>query len=234
MEEKNELNDIILNKSAQNGNNKKLLLAVATLTIILIIVVVIMNSLKSENTNNLPQAALLPEPITQNNSLRDDPLFEPVEVIEEESAEENRLNKIAQKLKAQSMQKEQDNFVIEEEEVVVVEKPAVVVKKAKPARVKPAVVVKAEPTPVVHAKKAPTVGEYYVQVGSFSKLKPSDALLKKIRTQGYKYTYHKVTIKGRAIKKVLIGPFATKKESQKARTQIKRTIEPTAFIFKMK
>jgi len=229
MEEKNELNDIILNKSAHNGNNKKLLLAVATLALILIIVVVIMNSLKSENTNNLPQAVLPPEPITQNDPLRDDPLFEPVEVIEEVSAEDNRLNEIAQKLKAESLQKAQESTVIEEEEVIVIEAPAVIVKK-----VKPAVVVKAKPKPVAKVKKPTSVGSHYVQVGSFSKLKPSSVLLKKIHAQGYDYIYHKVTVNGRVINKVLIGPFATKEASHKARINIRRTIEPAAFIYKIK
>ena len=234
MEEKNELNDIILNKSTHNGNNKKLLLAVATLALILIIVVVIMNSLQSENTNNLPQAVLPPEPITQNDSLRDDPLFEPVEVIEEVSEEDNRLNEIAQKLKAESLQKSQQSAVIEEEEIVIVEAPVVVVKKKKPVVVKQPVVVKTHAKPVTQAKKPASKGSHYVQVGSFSKLKPSSTLIKKIHAQGYEYIYYNTTVNGRVINKVLIGPFATKEKSHEARTQIRRTIEPDAFIFKMR
>lgn len=234
MEEKNELNDIILNKSTHNGNNKKLLLAVATLSLILIIVVVIMNSLQSESTNNLPQAVLPLEPTAQNDSLRDDPLFEPVEVIEEVNEEDNRLNKIAQKLKAESLKKSEDNTVIEEEEIVIVDAPVVVVKKPKAVVVKQPVVVKAKPKPVKQLKKPVSKGAYYVQVGSFSKYKPSNSLLKKIHAQGYEYTYYKITIKGKVINKVLIGPFATKEKSSKARINIRRTIEPNAFIFKMK
>ena len=82
MEEKNELNDIILNKSGSGSSTKKLLLAIAALTLILIIVLVIMNSLKSESDERAPQAAVPPTPSSPTEVI-DDPLFEPVEVIQE-------------------------------------------------------------------------------------------------------------------------------------------------------
>lgn len=108
MEEKNELNDIILNKGGASGNSKKLLLAIATLTLILIIVLVIMNSLKSENDQQAPKAVLPPEP-TAPTEIIDDPLFEPVEVIQEGQEQNGSvggedLNQIAQKIKQESMQ----------------------------------------------------------------------------------------------------------------------------------
>ncbi|MFA5214666.1 SPOR domain-containing protein [Sulfuricurvum sp.] len=107
MEEKNELNDIILNKSGGSSGSKKLLLAIATLTLILIIVLVIMNSLKSESTETAPQAATPPEPSAPTEIIND-PLFEPVEVIQEgnnsaqaaKSSED--LGQIAQKIKQES------------------------------------------------------------------------------------------------------------------------------------
>lgn len=109
MEEKNELNDIILNKGGASGNSKKFLLAIATLTLILIIVLVIMNSLKSESDQQAPKAVLPPEP-TSPTEIIDDPLFEPVEVIQE-GQDQNAgagagedLNQIAQKIKQESMQ----------------------------------------------------------------------------------------------------------------------------------
>jgi len=55
MQEKSELNDIILNKSSKSNNTKKILLTIAIFAIIVIIVVLVMNALTS-NTNNLPQA----------------------------------------------------------------------------------------------------------------------------------------------------------------------------------
>lgn len=107
MEEKNELNDIILNKSGGNSGSKKLLLAIAALTLILIIVLVIMNSLKSESTETAPHAATPPEPSAPTEIIND-PLFEPVEVIQEgnntagTSNGSEDLGQIAQKIKQES------------------------------------------------------------------------------------------------------------------------------------
>lgn len=111
MEEKNELNDIILNKSGSNTGSKKLLLAIATFTLILIIVLVIMNSLKNDEVQKSPQAILPPEP-TAPTEIINDPLFEPVEVIQEGNETANGaapqgttdLNQVAQKIKNESMQ----------------------------------------------------------------------------------------------------------------------------------
>lgn len=109
MEEKNELNDIILNKSGSGSSTKKLLLAIAALTLILIIVLVIMNSLKSESDERAPQAAVPPEPSSPTEVI-DDPLFEPVEVIQEGAGNVTTtetpqdLGQIAQKIKQESFQ----------------------------------------------------------------------------------------------------------------------------------
>ncbi|MDD5159372.1 MAG: SPOR domain-containing protein [Sulfuricurvum sp.] len=105
MEEKNELNDIILNKSGSRSNSKKLLLAIAALTLILIIVLVIMNSLKTQNEAPAPHAAVPPVPSAPTEVI-DDPLFEPVEVIQEGGNETSAqdLGKIAQKIKQESFQ----------------------------------------------------------------------------------------------------------------------------------
>ncbi|MCX6062275.1 MAG: SPOR domain-containing protein [Campylobacterales bacterium] len=105
MEEKNELNDIILNKSGSSTGSKKLLLAIATLTLILIIVLVIMNSLKNDVVQKAPQAILPPEPSAPTEIIND-PLFEPVEVIQEgnESAKTQTLDQVAQKIKEESLQ----------------------------------------------------------------------------------------------------------------------------------
>ena len=56
MQEKDELTDIILNKTPQNNNTKKILLTVATFAIILIIVVVTMNQMGANKPTNLPHA----------------------------------------------------------------------------------------------------------------------------------------------------------------------------------
>ncbi len=137
MEEKNELNDIILSKGGASSNSKKLLLAIAALTLILIIVLVIMNSLKTQSDEQPPQVAIPPEP-TAPTEIIDDPLFEPVEVIQEgegnSTAAEGQqdLGQIAQKIKQESMQ----NTPLQEG--VVQSVPAPVVQSAPAPAVKPA------------------------------------------------------------------------------------------------
>lgn len=168
MEEKNELNDIILNKSSSNSASKKLLLAIATFTLILIIVLVIMNSLKNDEVQKSPQAILPPEP-TAPTEIINDPLFEPVEIIQEgnETAQgTSDLNQVAQKIKEESLQNTPvaQNKVIEP---VVASVPAVktnipsapVATKAIPVS-KPAITptaVKPQGKPVIKQEKATAV-----------------------------------------------------------------------------
>lgn len=105
MEEKNELNDIILNKGGNGSGSKKLLLAIAALTLILIIVLVIMSSLKNDEVQKSPEAILPPQPSAPTEVIND-PLFEPVEVLQEGNTTtgEQTLDQVAQKIKEESLQ----------------------------------------------------------------------------------------------------------------------------------
>ena len=107
VEDKNQLNDIVLNKKGGSGSGKKIMLAAAVLMIILIIVIVIMNTFSSSSKNNLEtgtKTAQLPKPpatdMKQNEN--QDQLFKPVTVIHEDNTS-SALDQIAKKLKAQSM-----------------------------------------------------------------------------------------------------------------------------------
>ncbi|OHD86530.1 SPOR domain-containing protein [Sulfuricurvum sp. RIFCSPLOWO2_12_FULL_43_24] len=203
MEEKNELNDIILNKSGSGSSTKKLLLAIAALTLILIIVLVIMNSLKSESDERAPQAAVPPEPSSPTEVI-DDPLFEPVEVIQEggnESASQD-LGQIAQKIKQESFQNApssataaqpssapvtaQQNVPVQQAKPLTTTAPAVVttVPKAQPQPVSvkaAAVPVKAQPEPkTVRAEPVKAVPSV-VNTPTIKSVKPSEP--KKVATE---------------------------------------------------
>ena len=216
MEEKNELNDIILNKGANTTYNKKIILAVATLGVVLIIVVMLMNTLSSDGTDNLPQANLPPEPKASYDLIpEEEALFEEIEVVEDESKNSDNLDNIAQKLKQESMSQMQ---TIEEVEDIVPEPVRKVVKK------------------VIHKKRetpAQVESAYYIQVGSFSKYAPNKKFLKSITDRGYSYTYHQVIRNGKPLNKVLIGPFHTQKKAKTARINIRNNIEPGAFLIKL-
>ncbi len=213
MNEKNELNDIILNKSTNNNSNKKIVLAVATLGVILIVVVMLMNSLSSNGTNNLPQAVLPQEPQIQIVQEQEEPLFEEVVVIEEQISSDEDLALIAQKLKAESLA-EVSNKVVEYQAPIVKQEKKIVTK------------------PIV-AKKIPTLktatGSYYIQVGSFSKYKPNKKFLDSITRLGYMYKFHKIS----NLNKVLVGPFSSSSKAKNARRILRSKVEPGSFLVKL-
>ncbi len=234
MEERNELNDIILNKTEQKGSNKKLLVAIATFAIILIIVVVVMNKLGgSENST-------LPHPPKKRNVV--------IEVVQEPDYAEKSVPVIEESIEHTS--ELPDEEVIEEVEVIPELKEPVYTHK-KESKATPKQQEKAKSTRPsgkynpktkrfedrkTTAKSKPTttkIGHYYVQVGSFAKYAPSKKFLNKITKRGYTYTYHKVTRNSKTLNKVLVGPFKTKAAAREALPVIKRSVEPGAFLTKI-
>ena len=235
MEEKNELGDIILNKSNKSGGNKKLVLAAATLGIILIVVVLLMNTLNSGNQDNLPQSALPPKPATQTpqqDAPKEEPLFEDVEVIDEQSdSEDRKLEKIAQELKEQSATQEPQVEEVVETEVEVA--PQRVTTPKKPVYEKRATTKSVHTAPRERKKPAARKARYYIQVGSFSKYRPNKKFLDSITKAGYDYTFHKATVRGKSVTKVLVGPFGSEREARRALANVRKHIEKGAFLTKL-
>lgn len=228
MEEKNELNDIILNRSAGNNSMKKVMLAVASLAILLIIVVIIMSSINSEGTANLPQAIEPPSTIKNLSPIEEDPLFEPV-AVDELPSEEESLDSVAKKIKEQSQSETElisgpDEMLTEEPAEPLVpakyEKP--VVKESKPAE-KKAELVKKTVKPAIK-------GNYYIQVGSFNRSAPDEKFLKKISSNGFSYKLHDTVVNGKNVTKVLVGPYASDTAARKDMSAVRAKIEPGAFL----
>lgn len=226
MEEKNELNDIILNKDSGVNGNKKILLVVATLGVILIIVVMLMNSLTSNGTDNLPKAILPPEPkALQAQQEQEEPLFEDVAIVEEKTKENDDLDNIAQRLKKES-----------QAQVVSKKKPtqAKPVTPRKPATVKKVVQKKVQAKKVaVKTIKSTSDKAYYIQVGSFSKYEPDKRFLKSITDKGFNYQYYKVTKNAKTLNKVLVGPFDSEIKARNALRTVRSSIESGAFLIKI-
>ena len=219
MEEKQELNDIILNKGS-NSNTKKTILAVATLGVILVIVVLVMNSLNSTDTA-LPetkQVTLPPKPTVTQQNKNEEPLFEDVEVVDEQTNDEEKHDDIAKKLKKQSKEEKEEVVTVDDEP-----KQQTPVAKKQPEKK----ILTTQKTPV---KK----GFYYVQVGSFSKYAPDKKFLNKIKSSGYSYSFHKIVVKGKTVTKVVIGPYKTKSDARKDLTNIRKSIIKGAFIVKLR
>ena len=223
MDEKNELNDIILNKNNSSIGNKKIILAVATLGVILIVVVMLMNTLTSKGTDNLPQAVLPPEPQQQAKSAMEEPLFEDVKVVQESDRENASLDAITQKLKEESLKENEQPQVVSE--VKTKDK----VKDESKASVAANVETKTPPA----APKESSSNAYYIQVGSFEKYEPNKKFLDSISRLGYKYKFHQVKINSKIINKVLVGPFYNEAEARKALISVRTSVEAGAFLTKI-
>jgi len=221
MEENNELNDIILDKGNSVSKNKKIVLAVATLGVILIIVVLLMNSLSSDNNDNLPQAVLPPDPREVKQDVQNEPLFEEVDVIQEDNTN-NNLDNIAQRLKEQSKKEKAIATPVKKASVTHTVKAKPIVRHIAKKHTIQKPVKKAKPSVKATGKI------YYAQVGSFSKYEPNKKFLKSITDKGYGYTYKKVG----KLNKVLVGPFKNSKKAHAALKVIRSSIEAGAFIVK--
>lgn len=228
MEEKSELNDIILNKNSSSAGNKRVILAVATLGVVLIVVVILMGTITSSNSGNQPQAILPPEPQKEIKSVADEPLFEDVPVVQETSKENISLDEIAQKLKEESTKetpKVQVQAKEEKQADTVVESKRVEAKKVEPKK-------SATKEPKSKPQTAAT-GGYYIQVGSFSRYEPNKKFLESITKLGYEYKFHKVPNNATPLNKVLVGPFATESEARKALKEVRASVEAGAFLTKI-
>lgn len=238
MEEKSELNDIILNKNSSSLGNKKIVLAVATLGIILILVVMLMNSLASSGNDNLPQVILPPEPQKEAKAVTDEPLFEDVNVIQETTQDNVSLDQIAQKLKEESVketskvQAQSSTAAAVAEEPKKTETAKAETQKAPTAKTTTAKVAAKEPLSEPKTATASPSG-HYIQVGSFSKIEPNKKFLDSITNLGYKYKFHPVTINSKVISKVLVGPFDSEAEARKALKNVRASVEAGAFLTKI-
>ena len=227
MDEKNELNDIILDKNGGVNKNKKIILASAVFGVVLIGVVLIMSNISSDGTDNLPKPVSIDEQkaktIQDSSSKSSSSLFEEVEVIEEEPAYDSKLDLIAQKLKQESQEE-----VVEKE---VIDNPIPSMDTSvKKDTVKHKEVAKIKKT---HNVKKHIAKKYYVQVGSFSKYEPNKKFLKSITDRGFNYKYYKVNVNSQVLNKILIGPFRSEKDARVALKTIRKHIEAGAFLTKI-
>ena len=73
---------------------------------------------------------------------------------------------------------------------------------------------------------------FYIQVGAFYKLSPSESLLDAIKSNGFKYVLFKTKINNSFITKVVIGPYETKKDAIVDLPKVKN-VESDAYILKL-
>jgi len=176
MEEKNGLNDIILNKHSKGNNTKKVLLTVATFAIILIIVVVIMNQFSGKKESALPHAPkksevvveeVVEEPefeVVEESKATSEPAIEPVsEPVETPAAvQSDETVDMQQKTVSQIPDGKDETERIYEtvfEEPEIIEEPAYTTT-TQPKSTPPKPVQKAEPKQVLKPKTVRPSGKY--------------------------------------------------------------------------
>jgi DedD protein len=263
MEDKNGLNDIILNKSSKNNSTKKILLTIATFAIILIIVVVVMNQVSSKKESNLPHPPEISQVVVEE-VVRDPeadlaaenvPLIDNADqsselVVEEEGVVQAKPMPVAVpdgKAESERIYETvfEDPEILKEPDYTSNTKPkssgtststtTEAKQVLKPAPFRPSGKYDAKSNRVVKTK-APTAaasGHYYIQVGSFATYAPSKTFLDKIAERGYTYTFHKVTRSGKTLTKVLVGPFKTQASAREALPVIRKSVESGAFLTKI-
>ena len=221
MEEKQELNNILLDKSENNsGGSKKYLLIGAGLVLLFLIVLAIMKAINSDTTET--QELLPPEPITMEPK-EDNKLFEQVPIKSEEStqdAKDKEFEKIVQDIR------EKTKIATQEEPQQVVDIPENTIIEEKQEVEKP--VEKEKPKQSVTEQKG-----YYIQVGAFYNLKPDQTLLNHIKSKGFEYVVYKTQVNGKDIVKVLIGPYETRNGAKKDLPKVREQVQKGAYLFKI-
>ena len=251
------LDDLIIDTIAPKNNKTKSLLTIVALLIVVLIVAIILTKtlLKSpddatlsfeENISETIAPELkLQEPIEVSKpkdevslpTIREETFSEPEEVKKPEIVEEISTPEVIEKtpeVEKAPVQKLEESVTETETEKVIskpeVEKP-VVEETVKPkVTTKPKTVVEkpvTQPTVTHTVPKAAASGNYYVQVGSF-KENPSPRFLSVIRSSGFKY--HVTSPDRTGYKKLLIGPYKTRADVDKARDIVRDRIHKSAFV----
>lgn len=82
--------------------------------------------------------------------------------------------------------------------------------------------------------KLATLSGYFIQVGATANTFPDRRYLQKIKNAGYDYIVHSTIVHGRKVKKILIGPFASRAEAKSKLPYIQAKINQGAYVYRIK
>ncbi len=100
----------------------------------------------------------------------------------------------------------------------------------KPSKVAIPTIPKAPSTP----KSSGVKGGTYIQVLATSNLTPDKGFVKKVEAKNYNYKMHQTVVNGKKYLKILVGPYATDEKARKALVNVKKDLNPKAFLFHIK
>jgi DedD protein len=246
----NELGDILLQNSNRNGeyqdNKKKYIVLGVALVLLFVITVVIIRLISTDSASNdvKPQEQSILE---QDKALNDDKIQQEyqqilndklkkvdgtgAEVPKEGLDDIKTLETQEESLPVKNTQQSNPLNVVKDEPVIAEEpqeEPEPVIKETKKEVSKPQSVKTATKT-----QSAATSKGLYVQIGAFSQ-KPTDKYLADIEAKGFEYKLHSVTVQGKELTKLLIGPYDNRTEVNSKLNAIKKTFNaPNAFVLEL-
>lgn len=233
MEDKNELNDILIkNSDKEKANNVKNVLLFAAVTLLVFFIGILAFKMISQDEMQKQESSVLPE--------------EPASVVEKSfekepvagaTAEETLktykeiLEKNREKSMAAEEKKEPTIDTVIADKLPPKEMPKEEAKTEEPAPVKEAKTVLPEPKPQPK-KVTKKEKRYYIQVAALSKFEPNKKFLATITGNGYKYKVVSKMINGSMIKRIYVGPFDNSLAAKKALPNVRDKISDKAFVIK--
>ena len=233
MEDKNELSDIVLEKTDNKTlKTKRVLIIIAILIIIFLAVILSMKLINKPTQNSEPKLILPPQPTTSiKKAKKDEQLFKQVPIIKEKTDKKDSFENMVKSLKEKEIQKTNKNNlkqpIAKKEVPKVVKTPKVIHTVVNP-------IVKAKAKKVIRTTSNRATSGVYIQVGATSKYSPDKKYLKKITDKKYTYKLLPMVIKGKKITKILIGPFKTNKAAKANMSDVKKSINKNAFLYRVR
>jgi len=246
MEEKN---DVIGNIGNDEHNLKRYLIIGGLIFVIFVIGIVIAKFAFGTSNKDNTQVILPPEPTTKAQKTDTD-LFNSIPI--EQNNNQKTQQPIKKEKKVEEIKNTQNEFKKPQPEKI--ETPTKVTTTpqtkdiAQPKEtptietinIKPKQVAKKEVTPKkvtpkkTKTTKSPKIARhYYIQVAAVTRGEVSKSFLRLIKQNGFNYKIEIIDIKGRKIKRVLVGPFS-KNEAKKALPKVRKEIMAQAFIKRLK
>ncbi len=242
----NELGDILLQNSSKSDskeNKKKYIILGMALVLLFVITIVIIRLITNEGSNDVKfqeqssleqDKALNDEKIQQeyqqilNDKLKKVNESNMVEIPKETNAELKKLEEQEEALPTKEVQQANPLNIVKEEAITQEETPTPVKEVVQEVIEKPVVKQATTPKKPVGATKG-----VYIQIGAFSKT-PTDKYLSDISAKGYTFKLHNVTIQGKDLVKVLIGPYSNRTQAQNALGNVRTAFgAPSACILEI-
>lgn len=257
MDEKNNFDDIILDKSNKSERVKKLLLRIIALAILFLVVLIVMKLLSDSEPQQNALAPLPSEPMGTESG------FDNIPITSQNATEFDEFELFKQRMQGLDENTSAENnqgFVMplpSSEYNATTPLPSEPETKPQPAeQPKPAQKVEQKPKPAdkpkAETKKPTTTAQKpaqkpatqganadklsagtYIQIFSVSNFDPKSKELALIEQNGYTYKLYKTKVDGKDITRVLVGPFS-KDEVGEELKKVQDKIRKDAFTYQVK